>query len=254
MEGYDALLGTIALTMGASWASGINLYAALLVLGMGGMTGGIDLPPDLALLANPLVVGAAGVMYLVEFVVDKVPGIDSAWDGLSTFIRIPAGALLAAGAVGDVSPVMEVATGIMGGGMAATSHFTKAGTRALINTSPEPVTNWGASITEDLAVFGGLWVALNNPALFLVLLVVFIGLVIWLLPKIWRLLMAIFRKIGSWLGLVDKPTLEPALASGPTATANSTIADQISSLQQLHDAGTLSDAEFEQAKKRLLND
>jgi len=141
----------------------------------------------------------------------------------------------------------------MGGGMAATSHFTKAGTRALINTSPEPVTNWGASITEDVAVFGGLWIALNNPILFLVLLAVFIVLVIWLLPKIWRLLIAIFRKIGSWLGLVDKSALEPALASGPTETASSTIAEQLGSLQQLHEAGTLSDAEFDQAKKKLLD-
>lgn len=258
MESYDALLGTIALTMGASWASGINLYAALLVLGLGGMTGGIDLPPDLALLANPLVVGAAGVMYLVEFVVDKVPGVDSAWDGLSTFIRIPAGAMLAAGAVGDVAPVMEVATGIMGGGIAATSHFTKAGTRALINTSPEPVSNWGASITEDAAVFGGLWIALNNPVLFLVLLVVFILLAIWLLPRIWRLLKAIFRKLGSWLGLVDKATPEPAVATTMAAenadTANQNVADQISSLQKLREAGTLSDEEFERARQRLLHD
>jgi hypothetical protein len=252
MESYDAMLGTIALTMGASWASGINLYAALLVLGLGGMTGTVDLPPDLALLANPLVVGAAGLMYLVEFVVDKVPGIDTAWDGLSTFVRIPAGAMLAAGAVGDVSPVMEVATGIMGGGIAATSHFTKAGTRALINTSPEPVTNWGASITEDLAVFGGLWVALNNPLLFLVLLAVFFVLVIWLLPKIWRLVKAIFRRIGGWLGLVDTSSPEPALATGPGTGVNN-LAEQISSLQQLKDAGTLSDEEFEKAKQRLLD-
>jgi hypothetical protein len=252
MESYDAMLGTIALTMGASWASGINLYAALLVLGVGGMTGTVDLPPDLALLANPLVVGAAGIMYLVEFVVDKVPGIDSAWDGLSTFIRIPAGAMLAAGAVGDVSPIMEVATGIMGGGIAATSHFTKAGTRALINTSPEPVTNWGASVTEDLAVFGGLWVALNNPALFLILLVVFVALVIWLLPKIWRLVKTILRRIGSWLGLVDSPSLEPALATGDGGQTNN-LADQIGTLQQLREAGTLSDEEFQKAKQRLLD-
>ena len=102
MEGYDALVGTLALTMGASWASGINLYAAMLVLGVSGMSGGLDLPPDLEILANPLVVGAAGLMYGVEFFADKVPGVDSLWDGLSTFVRIPAGAMLAAGAVGDV--------------------------------------------------------------------------------------------------------------------------------------------------------
>ena len=251
MENYDAILGTLALTMGASWASGINLYAALLVLGLGGLTGSIDLPPDLELLANPLIVGAAGVMYLVEFVVDKVPGVDSAWDGLQTFVRIPAGALLAAGAVGDVSPVMEVATGLMGGSLAATSHFTKAGTRALINTSPEPVTNWSASLAEDLAVFGGLWIALNNPVLFLVLLAVFIVLVIWLLPKIWRLLKAIFRKLGSWLGLVKRGAPQPTLEREASPVVGD-IVGQISSLQKLHQSGGLTDSEFEQAKQRLL--
>lgn len=251
IENYDTLLATLALTMGASWASGINLYAALLVLGLGGMTGSIDLPPDLAMLANPLVVGAAGIMYVVEFVVDKVPGVDSAWDGLQTFVRIPAGALLAAGAVGDVSPAMEIATGVMGGSLAATSHFTKAGTRALINTSPEPVTNWGASLTEDLAVFGGLWVALNHPLVFLVLLVLFVAMAIWLLPRIWRLLKAIFRKIGGWLGLGDGGKAAAAAADpGPDNPRD--IAEQIVALQKLHAAGTLSDDEFEQGKNRLL--
>ena len=269
MEGYDALVGTLALTMGASWASGINLYAAMLVLGVSGMSGGLDLPPDLEILANPLVVGAAGLMYGVEFFADKVPGVDSLWDGLSTFVRIPAGAMLAAGAVGDVSPVMEMATAVMGGSLAATSHFTKAGTRALINTSPEPFTNWGASITEDAAVFGGLWVALNNPVLFLVLLVVFVALVIWLLPKIWRLIIAIFKKIGSWIGLVDKSKLDPSPAlamagggSGAAATesasaaedsAKDNIAAQIADLQKLHKDGALSDEEFQQVKVRLLH-
>jgi len=253
MESYDTILGTLALTMGASWASGINLYAALLVLGIGGLTGSIDLPPDLELLANPLVVGAAGLMYMVEFVVDKVPGVDSAWDALSTFVRIPAGAMLAAGAVGDVSPVMEVATGIMGGGLAATSHFTKAGTRALINTSPEPVSNWGASLSEDAAVFGGLWVALNHPLVFLGLLLLFIMLVIWLLPKIWRLLKAIFRKIGSWFGLAESSAPEPLTAPADTGPP-SDLAAQIADLRRLHEAGTLTDEEFQQAKNRLLRD
>ncbi|MCB1670151.1 MAG: DUF4126 family protein [Gammaproteobacteria bacterium] len=252
MENYDTMLGTIALTMGASWASGINLYAALLVLGLGGMTGSIDLPPDLEMLANPLVVGAAGIMYLVEFVVDKVPGVDTAWDGLQTFVRIPAGALLAAGAVGDVSPVMEVATGLMGGGLAATSHFTKAGTRALINTSPEPLSNWGASLSEDLAVFGGLWVALNHPVLFLILLAVFIVLVIWLLPKIWRLLKAIFRKLGSWLGLVNRQAAPGPALTPETSALDGELTGQLTRLSKLHRDGTLTDSEFELAKRQLL--
>jgi hypothetical protein len=204
MESYEALLATLALTMGASWASGINLYAALLVLGMGGASGNIDLPPNLEVLQDPMVMMAAGFMYFVEFFVDKTPGADTAWDTLHTFIRIPAGAMLAAGAVGDVTPALEIAAGIMGGTLSASSHATKAGTRLLINTSPEPFSNWTASIAEDLLVLGGLWAALSHPALFLILLFVFVALVIYLLPKIWRLVKTIVRKIGEFVGVVDK--------------------------------------------------
>jgi len=204
MESYEALLATLALTMGVSWASGINLYAALLVLGLGGASGNIDLPPDLEVLQSPLVMLAAGLMYFVEFFVDKTPGADTAWDTLHTFIRIPAGAILAAGAVGDVTPALAIAAGIMGGSLSATSHATKAGTRLLINTSPEPFSNWTASVSEDLLVVGGLWAALNHPILFLALLVVFVALVIYLLPKIWRLVKTIVVKIGEFVGLVDK--------------------------------------------------
>ncbi|WP_430231931.1 DUF4126 domain-containing protein [Nitrosomonas communis] len=149
MGSYEALMATLALTMGASWASGINLYAVMLVLGLGGATDNINLPAELSVLENPLVIGAAAVMYVVQFFIDKIPGLDSAWDTLHTFVRIPAGAMLAAGTVGDVSPAMEIAAGILGGGVAATSHATKTGTRLMLNTSPEPVTNWSASISED---------------------------------------------------------------------------------------------------------
>lgn len=204
MASYEALLATLALTLGASWASGINLYAVLLVLGLGGASGHIGLPTDLEVLQNPMVIMAAGLMYFVEFFVDKTPGADTAWDTLHTFIRIPAGAMLAAGAIGDVSPALAIAAGIMGGTLSATSHVTKTGTRLLINTSPEPFTNWTASVAEDLLVVGGLWVALNHPLVFLVLLVVFVALVIYLLPKIWRLVKTIVRKIGEYIGVVDK--------------------------------------------------
>lgn len=204
MESYEALLATLALTMGASWASGINLYAALLVLGFGGATGNIDLPTELQILQDPMVIGAAGLMYAVEFFADKTPGVDTGWDVLHTFIRIPAGALLAAGAVGDVTPALEISAGIMGGTLAATSHVTKTGTRLLINTSPEPISNWVASFTEDIGVVAGLWIALNHPILFMILLIIFIGAVIWLLPKITKLLYAVMLKIGHFLGLTKK--------------------------------------------------
>ena len=215
MEHYELLLTTIALSMGASWASGINLYATLVVLGLGGATGNIELPAQLSVLENPLVIGAAGLMYCVEFFVDKTPGLDTGWDTLHTFIRIPAGALLAAGAVGEVEPAVAIAAGILGGGLSATSHATKAGTRLLINTSPEPFTNWWASLTEDALVLAGLWAALANPVLFLCLLAVFLIVVIWMLPKIWRLIRTIMLRIGKFLGLstatsaTDSPTVLP---------------------------------------------
>jgi len=196
----EDLTNTLALSLGAGWASGINLYAAVLVLGFMGATGRLDLPEGLDILTDPLVMLAAGVMYLVEFFADKIPGVDSAWDTLHTFIRIPAGAMLAAGAVGDLGPGAELAALLLGGGMAAGSHAAKAGTRALINTSPEPFTNWTASVLEDVGVVAGLWTALNHPVLFLVLLVLFVLLLVWLLPKLWRGVKRVFGAIGRLFG------------------------------------------------------
>ncbi len=206
----------IALSMGAAWASGINLYAALATLGILGATGNIALPPELAILTNPLVIGAAGFMYCVEFFADKVPGVDTAWDSVHTFIRIPAGAVLAAGAVGELGVATEVAAAILGGSLAAATHGTKAGTRVLINASPEPFTNWGASITEDIAVIAGMWAALYHPVIFLILLVIFVALMIWLLPKIWRGI----RKAFAWLiRLFGGNTAETGGEAGGEATA-----------------------------------
>jgi hypothetical protein len=187
---------TIALTMGVGWASGINLYATLFMLGWMGITGNIDLPPGLQILSDPMVMAAAGFMYCVEFFTDKVPGVDTGCDTIHTFIRIPAGAVLAAGAIGDVGAGAQLAAGIVGGTLAAGSHVTKAGSRVLINTSPEPVTNWFASVGEDVTVILGLWTALRHPVLFLVLLALFILLMIWLLPKIWRGIKTVFAYFG----------------------------------------------------------
>lgn len=244
MENYEALLTTLALTMGVSWASGINLYAVLLVLGIGGSTGNIDLPTELLFLENPLVIGAAGLMYVVEFFADKTPGVDTGWDAIHTFIRIPAGAMLAAGTVGDVTPALEIAAGILGGGVAATSHATKAGTRLLINTSPEPVTNWTASITEDILVIAGLWTALNYPIIFLVLFVAFIILSIWLIPKLWYLIKVVLLKIGQFLGIVKKQSAISGsnLASG-TETVNETVNQDLARLQQQPESGTQAEEE-----------
>ena len=122
-------------------------------------------------------------------------------DSIHTFIRIPAGALLAVGTVGDVTPALEIAAGILGGSVAATSHATKAGTRLMLNTSPEPVSNWTASISGDFLVLGGLWTALNHPIFFLILFIGFIGFSIWFLPKLWRFIKILLQKIGTFFGL-----------------------------------------------------
>ena len=190
------------MTLGVAWASGINLYAAILVLGIMGSGGYTELPPSLAVLQDPLVIGAAGIMYFVEFFADKIPGVDSGWDAIHTFIRIPAGAMLAVGAAQglEINQAAELAAALLGGSLAAASHLTKSSTRLIINTSPEPVTNTTASIAEDLAVIGGLWTALNYPVAFIVFIILFILLAIWLLPKLWRAIKSIVTTIRGWLG------------------------------------------------------
>ncbi len=213
----------IAAAMGVAWASGINLYAALLMLGLMGVTGSIVLPPELQILQSPVVLIAAGIMYFVEFFADKIPGVDTVWDAIHSFIRIPAGAILAAATLAQISPEAELMGLILGGTLTAGTHFTKAGSRVLINTSPEPVTNWTASIGEDLMVVGGLWTALNYPVLFIVLLIVFAGAVIWLAPKVWRGIKRLCSKIRSWFAKskpVDAITTEELTSSAKRIDSN----------------------------------
>lgn len=194
------ILPYIALSMGVAWASGINLYAAILVLGLLGLSGNMPLPETLQILQNPIVIGVSGFMYCVEFFADKIQGVDSAWDTLHTFIRIPAGAVLAATAVGDVDPAIAISAALVGGGLTAGTHLTKASTRLLVNTSPEPFSNIGASLAEDTVVVGGLLTALYYPSLFLVLLVAFVALMIWLLPILIRALKGIFDSLKWFFG------------------------------------------------------
>lgn len=246
MSEFEQVVSLISLSMGLAWASGLNLYAAILVLGIGGATGNIELPAGLQVVQDPMVIMAAGLMYAVEFFTDKTPGVDTAWDSLHTFIRIPAGALLAAGSVGDVTPALQVAAGILGGSLTTVTHAAKASSRVLINTSPEPFSNWAASIGEDLAVFAGLWVALNHPLLFLVLLVLFILLLIWMLPKLWRGAMLVLRKVGQWLGLADKPPAVDADGGGDTV-------GQLQTLATMREKGALTAEEFERAKAKVLD-
>ncbi len=223
MEEYNQIVTVIAMSMGVAWASGINLYAAILMLGIMGATGNVDLPPGLEVLSDPMVIGATGLMYCVEFFADKVPGFDNGWDAIHTFVRVPAGAILAAGAVGDVSSAASIAAGILGGGMALGTHSLKAGSRVLINTSPEPVSNWTASITEDLAVIGGLWTALHYPTLFVVFLIFFILLMIWLLPKLWKGIKAVFSAIKRFFSSAPENEPQGDFSSNLSESMNSEV-------------------------------
>ncbi len=193
MDDLHSLAATIALVAGLAWASGLRLYLTLFAIGLLSHFQLVVLPPALGVLGHPWVLTASGIMVIVEFLADKLPGFDSVWDGVHTFIRIPAGAILAGAAVGYADPVLVAVAAILGGAIASGAHLAKAGTRALINTSPEPFNNWTASLGEDALLVGGLWLMFMHPLLFLVALIVFIALVIWLVPKLFRAVRELFR-------------------------------------------------------------
>lgn len=193
------ILAPMVMASGLGWASGLRLYAVLFFLGALRYFDVIVLPPDLEILAHPIVILAAALMFAIEFGADKIPGFDSVWDTFQTFVRIPGGALLAAAAVADQSNAMALAAAILGGSLAAGAHFSKAGGRLLINTSPEPFSNWAASLTEDALVAGMVWLALKYPLIALSSLALLVVAMAWLLPKLWRgvrqiILMASLRK------------------------------------------------------------
>jgi hypothetical protein len=188
-------LQQLGLAMGAAWTSGINLYATVAALGIAQASGLVQLPPGLEVLANPAVIAVAVIMYFVEFFADKVPFVDSGWDAVHTFIRVPAGALLAARALGPTNPALEIVAALAGGSVALAAHGTKATARLAINASPEPFTNWAASIAEDIVAFVGIWAALQHPYVMLALVIAFLALAIYLLPKTFRGLRTLFRKI-----------------------------------------------------------
>jgi hypothetical protein len=185
----------VALAAAIGWASGIRLYAVLFIVGGLGYLHWVDLPGGLVVLAHPWVLAASGFMFCVEFFADKIPIFDSAWDVVHTFIRIPAGAALAASVFGDSSAAMTLAAAIIGGSLAAGSHLAKSGSRALINTSPEPFSNWAASFGEELAVGTLLWLAFAHPLAALVVLALLVALMAWLIPKIWRFIRRAFGKV-----------------------------------------------------------
>ena len=179
-------VSTVALAAGLGWASGMRLYAVLFFLGVLQHAGAATLPAGLQVLAHPAVMAVSGSLFVVEFLVDKVPGFDTLWDAVHTFVRIPAGALLAAYATGADDPGLALAAALLGGAVAAGTHLAKAGGRALINTSPEPVSNWAASLTEDFSALAIVWIALKHPLLLFAGLAIFVAVSLWLLPKLWR--------------------------------------------------------------------
>lgn len=186
----------IALAGALGWASGVRLYLVVLLTGLAGFMGWIQLPPGLHLLAHPVVLGASGFMVFVEFFADKIPGLDSLWDVVHTVIRIPAGAALAAGVFGADSGVMALLAALAGGSLAATSHAAKATTRAAINTSPEPFSNVGASLVEDSLVPAGLWLAIAHPLVFVGVLILVLVFSIWLIRTCWRFLQQLFARVA----------------------------------------------------------
>ncbi len=190
----------VALAATLGWASGIRLYAVLFIVGGLGYLGWVPLPGGLAVLAHPFVLAASGFMFAVEFFADKIPGVDTVWDAVQTFVRIPAGAALAASVFGDSSAAAALAAAILGGTLAAGSHFTKAGSRMAINTSPEPFSNWAASFGEDLAVGTLLWLAWAHPLVALLLVALSVLLMIWLIPKVFRFLRRLFGRMSALAG------------------------------------------------------
>jgi len=187
------LAGLLALAAGLGWAAGLRLYTVIFVVGMAGRLGWIALPPGLHVLEHPVVLGAAGLMLIIEFFADKIPLLDSVWDTVHTFIRIPAGAALAAMVFGGQGIEWQTAMALMGGTLAAGTHFTKAGARAMINASPEPFSNVAASFSEDVVVLGGLWLMFAHPWLMLAMLLLLVIAAAWLLPKLWRGIAGLIR-------------------------------------------------------------
>jgi hypothetical protein len=197
----------IALAAALGWASGLRLYAAVLVTGLIGAAGWVQLPAGLQVLQNPVVLLASGLMCAVEFFADKVPGLDSLWDAVHTFIRIPAGAALAAGVFGGDHAAWAVVAALLGGTLAATSHAAKATTRAAVNTSPEPFSNIGVSLLEDGAVAMALWLWYAHPVLFCVLLAAVVAGMVALTIVLFKFLRAVLRRVG---GLWRSPSAPQA--------------------------------------------
>lgn len=185
----------VALAAALGWASGIRLYGVLFLTGLAGMMGWVPLPHGLQVLSNPVVLGASGFMLFVEFFADKIPGLDSLWDMVHSVIRIPAGAALAASVLGADGSTMGLVAAVLGGTLAAASYGAKATTRAAINTSPEPFSNIGMSLAEDATVATGLWLAVQYPLLFIVLVLLFTLFAVWVIRRMFRYVTRLLKRL-----------------------------------------------------------
>ncbi|MGQ0543232.1 MAG: DUF4126 domain-containing protein [Blastocatellia bacterium] len=184
---------TLSLALGTAWTSGINLYATVTVLGLLQKLGGVKLPGGLDVLDNWAIIGVAGFLYAVEFFADKIPYVDSVWDVVHTFIRVPAGAIVAYAAMSDMDPSIYIPAALVGGGLAFSSHGTKATARIGANLSPEPVSNWALSLTEDAIAIGGTFLAVFAPFVIAVVLMIFLIFFFWFFPKVYRAIRRLFR-------------------------------------------------------------
>ena len=189
---------TISLALGTAWTTGINLYATVTVLGLLQKFGATKLPGGLDVLDNWWIIGIAGGLYMVEFLADKIPYVDSVWDVIHTFIRVPAGAVVAYAATNEMEPSVYVVAALVGGGLALSSHGTKAALRVGANLSPEPVSNWSLSIAEDIVAFVGTALAVFAPIAIAVVLVIFLLLFLWFAPKVFRAIGRLFKAVGAF--------------------------------------------------------
>jgi hypothetical protein len=189
---------TLSLALGSAWTSGINLYATVSVLGLLQKFGGVKLPGGLDVLDNWWIIGIAGGLYLVEFFADKIPYVDSVWDVVHTFIRVPAGAVVAWAAVSDMDPTVVIPATLIGGGLALSSHGTKATARIAANLSPEPVTNTLLSLAEDAIAIIGVLLAVFAPILIAIVLIVFLLFFVWFFPKIFRAIKRLFAAVAAF--------------------------------------------------------
>ncbi|MCM3904353.1 MAG: DUF4126 domain-containing protein [Pyrinomonadaceae bacterium] len=194
------LIGTLAIAMGAGWVSGVNLYAAVATLGLLGRFSNLRLPGELDVLTSWWIIGLATVLYLIEFFADKIPYVDSTWDAIHTFIRIPAGAVLAATAFGDFDRSVQVVALLLGGGLALSAHGAKATARAAINLSPEPVSNIVVSLTEDVVAFSTILLSVFLPVVAIIFLVTFLALSIYIAPRMIRVLRGAISRLRGVLG------------------------------------------------------